>query len=67
MSPLNIAILSKKACSDVNKYKFLGSGIYGANLRSVLNPLSVNPTKWLNTLKKFKSSLATADELFEHV
>ena len=47
--------IEQKACFDVNQEKreFLGSGIYGANVGSVINPLSVNPIKWSNTLKKF--------------
>ena len=41
--------IKQKACFDVNKCEFLGSGIYSANVRSIINPLRVNPTKWSNT------------------
>ena len=39
----------------------------GFTLSKVLNPLSANPTKWLNTLKQFVGKLPTnCLSVFDH-
>ena len=40
-------VLQLNSCSEFNTGKFF------RNCKTVFNPLSANPTKWLNTLKQF--------------
>ena len=52
------------ACSNAGILLKKKNGGWGQNMAILVNPLSVNPTKWSNTLKL---SRQIADELFECV
>ena len=55
---------SKTSCILIN-CRFDPCQPFSTGLKRAVDPLSANPTKWSNTLKKFVGKFA--DELFEYV
>ena len=60
-TPMKVSVMPQKLLRISLRYCKMEGNKPSANNKTLLNPLSANPTKWSNTLKQF---VGKADQLF---